>query len=382
MRKNDLLREFIGKYSIDLNNSKRIILFGTGKMSRIISMIISPKPAYYVDNNELKRGKHFCRRIIHNPEILKNEDKDGLIVLVASQFYREICAQMEKMGFTENIHFFNGKELYNKAMKKTHISIYTTLWDAWQAKDWRILFRNRAKKRKIYGPFLLFPPVIGDLSYPKRVSLLYRFKKITRNVRCAHAQEQILSFVNDLMRIPPDVEGCIVEAGAFKGGGTCKLSIAAKLTKRILYVFDSFEGLPENDEEHERSILGHSISGWFQKGKFYGGLDEVKNNVMKYGSIESCRFVKGWFEDTMPAFNERIIAAYIDVDLASSTRTCLKYLYPLLVPGGIIYSHDGDFPLVIEVFQDNDFWEKEVSSKKPQIEGLGERKLIRIVKPA
>ena len=102
---------------------------------------------------------------------------------------------------------------------------------------------------------------------------------------------------------------------------------------------------------------------------------------MKYGSIEPCRFIKGWFENTMPAFSERIVAAFIDVDLASSTRTCLKYLYPLLVPGGIIYSHDGDFPLVIEVFMDNDFWEKEVGSKKPYIEGLGERKLIRIIKP-
>lgn len=381
MRKNDPPCEFLVKDNIDLG-SKRLILFGTGKMSRIISMLISPKPAYYVDNNELKWGKSFCRRIIHNPETLKNESKDELVVLVASQFYGEICSQMEKMGFTENIHFFDGKELYKKAMQKTHIHIYKTLRDAWQVKDWRILFKNRAKKRKIYGPFLLFPPVIGNLSYFKRVALLYRFKKITRNVRCAHTQEQMLSFVNDLLRIPPEVEGCIVEAGAFKGGSTCKLSIAAQLTKRVLYVFDSFEGLPENDEAHERSILGHSIRGWFRRGKYYGGLDEVKNNIMKYGSIEPCRFIKGWFENTMPAFSERIVAAFIDVDLASSTRTCLKYLYPLLVPGGIIYSHDGDFPLVIEVFQDNDFWEKEVGSKKPHIEGLGKRKLIRIVKPA
>src|SRR5690554_6389317 len=150
MRKSNTLREFLCKCNIDISN-KRIILFGTGKMSRIINMIISPKPVYYVDNNELKWGKNFCRGIIHNPEILRNENKNKLIVLVASQFYREICFQLEKMGFKENIHFYNGKELYNKAMEKTHIYIYKILWDAWQAKDWKILIENLAKNRIKYG---------------------------------------------------------------------------------------------------------------------------------------------------------------------------------------------------------------------------------------
>ena len=72
--------------------------------------------------------------------------------------------------------------------------------------------------------------------------------------------------------------------------------------------------------------------------------------------------------------------AYLDVDLASSTKTCLKYLYPLVIPGGIIYSQDGDFPLVIEVFNDDRFWENEVGCKKPDIEGLGKKKLLKIIK--
>ena len=81
------------------------------------------------------------------------------------------------------------------------------------------------------------------------------------------------------------------------------------------------------------------------KGKYCGSLEEVKNNIAKYGEIGVCHFIKGWFEETMSLFNKRIAAAYLDVDLASSTKTCLKYLYPLLVPGGVIISQDGDFPL-------------------------------------
>ena len=95
----------------------------------------------------------------------------------------------------------------------------------------------------------------------------------------------------------------------------------------------------------------------------------MKQNIEKYGELRVCKFIKGWFEDTMPQFTKKIAAVYVDVDLASSTKTCLKYLYPLIIPGGVLYS------------QDNDFWEKEVGCKKPYIEGLGTQKLIRIIKP-
>ncbi len=38
------------------------------------------------------------------------------------------------------------------------------------------------------------------------------------------------------------------------------------------------------------------------------------------------------------------------------------------------------FPLVIEVFNDDKFWEEEVGVKKSKVDGLGKKKLIRIVK--
>jgi O-methyltransferase len=190
-----------------------------------------------------------------------------------------------------------------------------------------------------------------------------------------------LSVIKAFMAIPASDQGCIVEAGVFKGGSSAKFSIAAKYANRELVLFDSFQGLPDNIEPHERSILGHSIKDWFKKGKFCGGLDEVRYNIIKFGDIKICDFIEGWFDDTMPLFRKKIAAAYIDVDLASSTKTCLKYLYPLIIPGGVLYSQDGDFPLVIQVFDDDDFWEKEVGCKKPYIEGLGTQKLIRIVKP-
>jgi O-methyltransferase len=111
-------------------------------------------------------------------------------------------------------------------------------------------------------------------------------------------------------------------------------------------------------------------------------LEEVKQNVRDYGEIGVCKFIKGWFSETMPSFSAPIAIIYLDVDLAASTRTCLKYLYPKLVHGGVLYSHDGHIPLVVEVFDDDAFWNEELGCTKPVIEGLYRQKLIKIIKPA
>lgn len=217
------------------------------------------------------------------------------------------------------------------------------------------------------------------ISFLKKLYIIKQLYVTSYAVICPHTQHQIISFIKTILSIPPDVKGVIVEAGSYKGGSSAKFSLAAKLANRRLFLFDSFEGIPNNKEPHKKSIFGHDL--FFPKGSYCGLLDEVKGNISKYGDLSACEFIKGWFENTMPKFSQTIIAAYLDVDLASSTRTCLKYLYPLLAPGGVLYSQDGDFPLVINVFKDNKFWEKEVGFPKPYIEGLGKQKLIKIVKP-
>ncbi len=216
-------------------------------------------------------------------------------------------------------------------------------------------------------------------SFHQRLLLIKRFYAISYAVDCPHTQHEIISFVKTILSIPPNVKGCIVEAGCYKGGSTAKFSIAARMADRRLVVFDSFEGIPDNNEPHDKNIFGGRAG--FRKGSYCGTLDEVKRNVRKMGELDSCKLIKGWFNDTLPKFSEPIAAIYLDVDLASSTRTCLKYLYPLLVPGGVLYSQDGHLPLVINVFRDDEFWEKEVGYPKPHIEGLGKQKLIKIVKP-
>jgi O-methyltransferase len=211
------------------------------------------------------------------------------------------------------------------------------------------------------------------------MNIVRQLNSIGEAIASPHTLDEILNFIQAILMVPSHSNGRIVEAGCYKGSGTAKFSLAAELAGRELVVFDSFRGIPANDERHDRDIFGTAAN--FQRGAYCGTLGEVTQNVTRFGRIGCCRFIEGWFEDTMPTFGEPIAAAYLDVDLASSTRTCLKYLYPLLEPGGVLFSQDGHLPLVIDVFDDDGFWRDEVGSEKPAIEGLRKRKLIRLVKP-
>ena len=210
----------------------------------------------------------------------------------------------------------------------------------------------------------------SKVSYYQRRSIIKQLYVISDAIPCPHTQHEIISFIKAIFSIRDHVAGCLVEAGSYKGGSTAKFSIAARMANRKLVVFDSFEGLPENNEDESLS-----------KGSLCGTLDEVRMNISRFGELEVCELINGWFDDTMPRFSRPIVGIYLDVDLASSTRTCLKHLYQLLVPGGVLYSQDGHLPLVIDVYNDNEFWQREVGCPRPRIEGLGKEKLIRIMKP-
>jgi O-methyltransferase len=127
-------------------------------------------------------------------------------------------------------------------------------------------------------------------------------------------------------------------------------------------------------------MWGPTLKDAFKKGEYRGTLDEVKSNIAKYGAPEVCTYHKGWFDDTMPSFKQPICAAYIDVDLASSTKTCLENLFPLLVPGGALFSQDGHIPLVVDVLRDDAFWRDKIGCPTPRMKGLGTDSLVTIYK--
>ena len=123
---------------------------------------------------------------------------------------------------------------------------------------------------------------------------------------------------------------CVVNQAYVSGGGYLEFGvytgnsinfIASTLPDKIIYGFDSFEGLPE-DWRYD-----------LRKGNFNvnGNLPHVNENV---------RLVKGWFNETLPEFvrthPEPCAFIHVDCDLYSSTKTIFDNLKNQIVPGTVI----------------------------------------------
>lgn len=210
-----------------------------------------------------------------------------------------------------------------------------------------------------------------DLSLEDRLRLLAAWIETTNAVRGYHTLEEILRVCGAILARP---SATVVEAGAGKGASTAKLSLAVRAVGGRLFVFDSFRGIPENDEVHE-SIHGKRLV--FRAGAFTGRLEAVRRVVERFGAPEVCTFTKGWFEDTLPSFSERIDVALLDVDLERSTRTCLEHLFPKVAAGGVLFTQDGHLRAIIRLLEDPAFWSG-LGVPRPSIPELGRAKLLEV----
>lgn len=193
-----------------------------------------------------------------------------------------------------------------------------------------------------------------------------------------HNQVEILRVAETVLRLPASAAGCLLEGGAFKGAITARLSLIAALAGRRLVVIDSFAGCPPNEEPPALN-LHHKMKS-FPTGSWAGSLDDVRTTVARFGNLDVCHFIKGWYEETLPGFREPIAVAHLDVSLVASYRTCLRHLWPLVIPGGCIFSREGGLPGVRALLGEERFWREEVGCAQPVMRGLGKTRLIQIVK--
>ena len=212
------------------------------------------------------------------------------------------------------------------------------------------VFRGRGKARTPVAP---------------RIKLAGLCIGIHLRLRCGHNPAEALHIIEEIIELPPDVEGVVVECGAYLGGSTAKLSHAAAIAGRELIVCDSFEGLPEVGSTNHTDIKPD-----FQKGEYAGRLDQVKKNVARFGKIDRVTFVQGWYEDSLGQLADTPIAcAFWDVDLQESFTTCIKALWKNLRPNTKVFLHDIDRPPVVEVFTDSTWWRREMGIDPPRFLG-------------
>ena len=154
--------------------------------------------------------------------------------------------------------------------------------------------------------------------------------------------------------------GDIVECGCFRGGSTAALSVVAATLGKRLIVFDSFEGLPAVDPLEQVDHQGRdSRSCTWKQGANRSSLDQVVENVSRFGEIDVCTFKKGWFVDTLRPENlpESICLAFTDVVLASSVKQCLRALWPRLATGAVYFSRDVALTKALQALYEPQLWQ-------------------------
>lgn len=121
--------------------------------------------------------------------------------------------------------------------------------------------------------------------------------------------------------------------------------------KAKLWIYDSFEGLPEKGEA-DFSELGRD----FKAGELAVSKREVKERFLRAG-LPVPVITKAWFKDLTAAdLPERIAFAFLDGDLYESIRDSLRLVSERMVRSGVILIHDYDNPALPGVARAVDEW--------------------------
>jgi len=183
--------------------------------------------------------------------------------------------------------------------------------------------------------------------------------------------ERILGLCNAVEYLSRNqIPGDFVECGVWRGGSmaaAARTLLANGDSNRHLWLYDTFDGMSEPTDQ-DVDFMGQSAEVLLDQQDrddaksvwCYSPLEQVKSAMTETGySLEKIRFVEGKVEDTLPLqVPDRISLLRLDTDWYESTRCELEYLFPKLVPGGVLivddYGHwEGCRRAVDEYFEEN-----------------------------
>jgi O-methyltransferase len=230
---------------------------------------------------------------------------------------------------------------------------------------------------------LLFPVIASEyfkaetgreygIGIGKKLALLVRMVRTNFRVVSATTFITHVLMAAEILKVPRETRGVIVECGAYKGGSTTNLSLIAAAVGRELHVFDSFAGLPKpSDVDAGHVLLGSQEVRTYEEGDYAGSLEEVTRAVTSFGAIDVCTFHVGFFNATLPAFDQPVVLAFLDVDLVSSTETCLVHLWPKLQSGCFLFSDEAQHHEIGQLFYDREWWSTKLNEQPPGLVGAG-----------
>jgi len=160
------------------------------------------------------------------------------------------------------------------------------------------------------------------------------FRKVKPLTMCSYAR--LLALHRAILYIERNaIPGDIVECGVAHGGSAAMMALTLTDLSRKLWMFDTFQGLPEPGRENPDYEIALLYAGAFR-----APLEEVRSSFRKLG-IKNAVMIPGLFKETLPLCPAKSIAVlHVDGDWHESVLATLENLYDRVPPGGIIQLDD------------------------------------------
>ena len=174
--------------------------------------------------------------------------------------------------------------------------------------------------------------------------------------------KRIIEVAKECLVIPGDV----VELGCYKGDTSLMLAEIIRGTDKKLWIYDSFEGLPEKSEKDE-SVIGEN----FRAGALMVTKREVKERFLRAG-LPVPVIKKAWFNElSSEDLPSKICFAFLDGDFYQSVKDSLRLVESKMAKNGVIMVHDYKNEALPGAARAVDEWKKDKDVKFKEYQSLG-----------
>jgi O-methyltransferase len=236
---------------------------------------------------------------------------------------QSIKCMLRKNNMSYNV-MLNLRSIFNKkAFKSSNIEKQRVTTETPENKYANIPDASLYKTFVSEWPFFLPWLAEGEFS---------NFSKIA--IKKSLVSKERLYILYTLLNQAIGVEGYIWECGVYKGGTAAMMAaiIASKKSSKKLYLFDTFEGMPETNLDKDIHLKGDFSDA---------SLDEVRRYI---GHESICFFRQGIIPESFLGLEyQKIAFAHIDLDIYQSIIDSLDFIWPRLTTGGFLLFDDYGF---------------------------------------
>lgn len=337
----------------------RLAIWGTGDRTRYElkqNKLNLKNVIYFIESN--KGQETYCGTPVISPNELVTLQENVNYIVIMNGFYEEIVDEClkygintEKLVITDNVPlkpysiFFNRlkfaiPELYEVIIKQPLILT--------RANEYDLVDENK---------------LLGKDKYSKQIYSIDYFRYRTFELVAN-------KIIND------EVYGDVAELGVFRG--TFSSLINSHFKDKRIFLFDTFEGFDDKEANEEKNkgmcnddfILEHKDTS----------VDQALSNLPYPDNAIVC---KGFFPDSIieEASDNKYAFVSIDVDFEESMYQGLKFFYPRMSKGGVIFVHDYNTYFLGGIKKAIERYENELGHKMPSIPIADRAGTLVIIKP-